>query len=283
MPSNNPTSGSDSHFTRRVFIVAGVTMLVVVLWFLSEILLLVFGSVLVAVMLRALAVPLSRALRIGEGWGLVLAGTCLVAILVAAGVLFGTTLSEQMRSLSEQLAYASSRLGEQLQLGSLTELLKGNPAGSLGMIASRLFAWSSTLLGVLGGILLVVFGGIYLALNPELYRKGFLMLLPPDIQPNIEAVLEDSHEALRRWLGAQVIAMLLVGGMIGLGLSFIGVPSAIALGVIAGVAEFVPTVGPILRRSRLCWWPERKACKVCCGHSVSSSSCSSSRVISSRL
>jgi predicted PurR-regulated permease PerM len=114
------------------------------------------------------------------------------------------------------------------------------------MIASRLFAWSSTLLGVLGGILLVVFGGIYLALNPELYRKGFLKLLPPDIQPNIDAVLEDSHQALRRWLGAQVIAMLLVGGMISIGLTVIGLPSAIALGVIAGLAEFVPTIGPVL-------------------------------------
>jgi predicted PurR-regulated permease PerM len=105
--------------------VAGATTLAIVLWFLSEILLLVFGSVLVAVMLRALAAPLSRGLRIGEGWSLALAGTCLVAVLIAAGALFGTTLSEQMRSLSEQLAYASDKLGEQLQLGSLTDLLKG--------------------------------------------------------------------------------------------------------------------------------------------------------------
>jgi predicted PurR-regulated permease PerM len=71
-------------------------------------------------------------------------------------------------------------------------------------------------------------------------------LVPPAIQPNVSAVLDDAGEALQRWLRGQVLAMLLVGVFTGLGLWLVGVQSAFALGVIAGFAEFVPVIGPIL-------------------------------------
>jgi predicted PurR-regulated permease PerM len=52
---------------------------------------------------------------------------------------------------------------------------------------------------------------------------------------------------LRLWLGAQVIAMLMVGVLIGGGALLIGIPSPFALGLIFGLAEFVPVVGPVAR------------------------------------
>ena len=70
--------------------------------------------------------------------------------------------------------------------------------------------------------------------------------MPPAVQPNVNATLDDSGEALKRWLAGQVIAMLLVGVFTGVGLWLAGVPSAFALGFIAGLAEFVPLIGPIL-------------------------------------
>jgi predicted PurR-regulated permease PerM len=52
--------------------------------------------------------------------------------------------------------------------------------------------------------------------------------------------------ALRLWLLGQLLAMFLVGAMIALGLWALGVPSALALGFIAGMLEFVPFLGPII-------------------------------------
>jgi predicted PurR-regulated permease PerM len=51
--------------------------------------------------------------------------------------------------------------------------------------------------------------------------------------------------ALRLWLVGQLFAMALVGILAGLGLWLLGIPSALALGLIAGLLEFVPVVGPI--------------------------------------
>jgi hypothetical protein len=81
----------------------------------------------------------------------------LLSAVTAAALLFGADLSVQMRGLSEQLSAAVKMLGERLQMASLADLLKGeNPATSIGAIVARVFAWSSTLLGVLAGILLVL-------------------------------------------------------------------------------------------------------------------------------
>jgi predicted PurR-regulated permease PerM len=52
--------------------------------------------------------------------------------------------------------------------------------------------------------------------------------------------------ALRLWLLGQLIEMAIIGVLSGFSVWLIGLPSPIALGVIAGVAEFVPYLGPIL-------------------------------------
>lgn len=237
---------SDATFIKRVFIVAAVALLLTVLWLLRDFLLLVFGAVLIGVVLRSLAQPVGATLRIGERWALVLVGLSLVVALAAALAFFGATLWQQWQGLSTQISVATSKLTEQLGLNTMGDLLKSSdPATSLGAIAARLFAWSSTFVGAVTGAFLVVFGAIYLAANPELYRSGFLKLMPPNLRPRIADALDDAHEALRRWLTAQLVAMLLVGMMVSLGLTVLGLPSALALGLIAGLAEFVPIIGPV--------------------------------------
>jgi predicted PurR-regulated permease PerM len=240
-------STSDLPFLRRVLILVAVGALVIAVWLLSDVLLLLFGSVLLAVTLRALAVPLSTYTGVGERWAVAVVALLLLAALAAFVVLFGADLWNQMRGLTERLSGALKALGDRLEIGSIADLLRGeNPATSIGAIVARVYAWSSTLLGGLTGFVLVLFGGIYLAIDPNLYRAGLMKLVPPAIQPNIGAALDDAGEALRRWLGAQAIAMVLVGALMGIGFWLVGLPSPVALGLIMGLAEFIPVLGPIV-------------------------------------
>jgi predicted PurR-regulated permease PerM len=249
-PMSNPRStaaSADGAFIRRVFIVVGIGALVAAVWTLSDILLMLFGSVLFAVILHAISAPLQRYCGLGPRMALVGAGAGLLAILAAAGLLLGPLLAGQMRSLFSVLPEASRHLASELQLGSLADLLKeGTAASALGNLAARIVAWSSTVAGVLGSAALVLFGGIYLAADPRLYRDGFVKLVPPALQPNVSATLDDAGLALKRWLAGQLIAMLIVGVATSVGLWLVGVPSPFALGFIAGVAEFVPIIGPIV-------------------------------------
>src|SRR5436853_7729800 len=51
---------------------------------------------------------------------------------------------------------------------------------------------------------------------------------------------------LRRWLLRQLIAMLVIGSVTTIVLLLLGVKAAFALGILAGLLEFIPTVGPIV-------------------------------------
>ena len=51
--------------------------------------------------------------------------------------------------------------------------------------------------------------------------------------------------SMRRWLATQLIAMIVIGVVTGGALALLGVQGAIALGIIAGLLEFIPFVGPI--------------------------------------
>lgn len=249
MPSERAAArnSGDRDFVRRLFIVVAVGALIAAVWALSDILLLLFGSILLAVVLHAAAAPLQAHLGLGHRPALALGGLLIVVALGAAGVILGPELVVQMRGLYSALPEAANRLAGELQVGSLSDLLKdGTAASALGGLAARVIAWSATALGVLASLLLVLFGGIYLAINPKLYRDGFIKLMPPSVQPSVAATLDDAGRALRRWLAGQLIAMLLVGVCTGAGLWLAGVPSPFALGLIAGLAEFVPIIGPIV-------------------------------------
>lgn len=249
MPQSAPGSDSvsDLDFVRRVFIVVAVGTLAAAVWMLSDILLLLFAAVLFAVMLHALAGPLQAHLHLGRNLSLLLSGAGIAFALAAAAIYLGPELAAQMRNLFTMLPEAASKLTTYLPFGSVADLVRdGSSVSALSGLASRLIAWSSTVLGALASFALVVFGGIYLAIDPGAYRDGFVKLVPPAIQPNVSATLDDAEEALKRWIAGQIIAMFVVGAFTGFGLWLAGVPSAFALGFIAGLAEFVPIIGPIL-------------------------------------
>jgi predicted PurR-regulated permease PerM len=91
----------------------------------------------------------------------------------------------------------------------------------------------------------MVISAIYLAAQPELYRQGLIKLFPPRLHAQA-AKIDHIGNTLRLWLIGQLIQMVLIGVLSGLAAWIIGLPSAIALGLIAFAAEFVPYLGPII-------------------------------------
>ena len=113
--------------------------------------------------------------------------------------------------------------------------------------ASRyLFPFLTHTVEALGGVLIVVFLSIYLAADPQLYRRGILALIPHRRRVQAAVVMDRVASVLRKWLVTQLIAMLVIGSVTTIVLLILGVKAAFALGVLAGLFEFIPTVGPLL-------------------------------------
>jgi len=116
----------------------------------------------------------------------------------------------------------------------------------LGGASRYLFPFLTNTVAALGGILIIVFLSIYLAADPQLYRRGVLALIPDRRRAQGALVMDRVGIVLRKWLVTQLIAMVVIGAVSTTVLLILGVKAAFALGVLAGLFEFIPTVGPLL-------------------------------------
>jgi predicted PurR-regulated permease PerM len=109
-----------------------------------------------------------------------------------------------------------------------------------------LFPFLSTTVTIVGGFLLLMVLTIYIAAEPEAYRKGLMHLFPHRTRAKAGEVLSAIGTVLRKWLITQLIAMAVIGTVTTVVLLLLDVRAAFALGVIAGLLEFIPTLGPII-------------------------------------
>lgn len=237
----------DAEFVRKILIVIGLIVLALMLWKLSDVLLLAFGAVLVAIILNASADALVRYLRVPERWSLMIAGLIIFVAFVALGILFGTQVRTQFSNVVERLPFAVDNFAKNLGLGAvsddISEMMTNAPAGGL---AARLAGIGGAILNGLGNFLLVVIAGIYIAADPRLYARGLVKLFPKRHHERVEESLDASGQVLRLWLVSQLIAMACVAVLSTTAYWLIGLPSPIGLGLIAGIMDFIPFLGPIL-------------------------------------
>lgn len=109
-----------------------------------------------------------------------------------------------------------------------------------------LFPFLTSTLASLAGLVVILFVAIYVAVDPGTYRRGFLALVPSASRPVASRVLSEMAAMLRRWLVTQLIAMVVIGVVSTIVLLILHVKAPFALGLVAGLLEFVPTIGPIL-------------------------------------
>ncbi|MEO8908880.1 MAG: AI-2E family transporter [Gemmatimonadaceae bacterium] len=98
---------------------------------------------------------------------------------------------------------------------------------------------------VSGAFMLVLFIAAYIGVDPHLYHGGLLEMVPLRERDRAAVTLARLATTLRRWLVTQLIAMLLIGAVTTIFLLVLHVKAALPLGILAGVAKFIPIVGSI--------------------------------------
>jgi predicted PurR-regulated permease PerM len=245
-------NGVSLSYTRRVIVAAAIAasavLLVLAFWAASHMLLLVFGGILLAILIRGLGELFSEYTGIRESWSIWIVLLALVLVLGVGGWYLSAEVSDQFDALGRSLTKMWGELRGQLEKygwGQQVLAVLGDPQISAERVGAlgKLFG---AVLGGVSGLVISVFIGLYVAADPTLYRHGFIRLVPLRYRERAAEILDDLHDTLRWWLMGTLLVMILVGTMTTVGLWLLGIPLALALGLIAFFLEFIPYIGPIL-------------------------------------
>lgn len=256
------TSGTT---TLNLEFVAKATLVVIALWALAslfwlarDLLFIAFFALLVASFLsifveplhehgvkRAIAAPLVLLILVLVVIGLfVLAWPTLRAQFLIIQQQLPPTIDAVQQWFREQVAAVTGSFGGDAQ--DLEEELRTRMGSEVSGLVGGALPLLNTAVGAISGLFLVLFAGLFIAISPRTYMHGMVVLFPRSRRRRMGEVLPRAGAALTQWMKGTAMAMVMVGAMSGIGLWLIGVPAALALGVIAGLLEFIPYIGPAI-------------------------------------
>jgi predicted PurR-regulated permease PerM len=95
-------------------------------------------------------------------------------------------------------------------------------------------------------VILIPILAFFLLKDGARFRRAIVTALPHRDRLRVQGLFEDLNATLAGYIRAQLLACALVGGLCALGFALLGIPYPLLLGVLAGVMEFIPLVGPLL-------------------------------------
>jgi predicted PurR-regulated permease PerM len=239
---------------RPVAVLATVAVIALCLWVFGAIirvLLLLFAGVLFGLFLHgtgawlARKTGLPRRAMVGAFCVALVGGVAVMAWLAAPSV------ATQVDELTSTLPRALERATEPLQRHEWSRSLLER-ARRVDDLVGNTETWSraggvvSTTLGGFGGLFVLLFVGLFTALDPDSYRRGLLHLVPSGRRPRLGEILSRVAHTLQMWMVGKLVSMLVVGIATGVGLALLNIPLALVLALLAAVLTFIPNFGPVL-------------------------------------
>jgi predicted PurR-regulated permease PerM len=225
-----------------------IGLAVLFLWLTIQVDLVIFGGVLFGICLRRVAEALSRLTGLRVGWSLLVAVLLILVFFAGIGWFFSQSIASQIDQLSQRLPAAAEKVGNMISQSSIgkavmqhlnTDNLQTSPTTML----QSFFGVAANIVEVVGGIVVIIFVGLYVAAESQRYASGLVMLVPLARRARAAEILQEAASAMWYWMLGRLVSMTVLGCMVALGLWLLGVPLPVALGFLAGIMIFVPYIG----------------------------------------
>jgi predicted PurR-regulated permease PerM len=247
---------------RTLWLAAGVALASLVLVLLVTqafgAVLLIFLAITLAETIRPLVARLER-LRVPRPVGALLIYLVLVILFVGIGWLVFAPLVAQINDFMRDLPHyfaqaqqwaqnAQQALAGNDPLSAVIDGLAAQLTASLQAATPALLRFPLTLLsgafGILLSVVVIITMSIFWLMSAGKLREFVLGLAPEPRRANGGLVFTDLGRTLGGWVRGTLVAMLLIGTLTALGLWLLGVPHALLLGIVAGLLELIPYLGP---------------------------------------
>lgn len=251
------TTSTTAHRWRLILFAAGVTAAAVLLW---DVIRALGMQLLAAALLMLLALPLCRHLekRMPGGIAAAVSLAMLLVGAVLALMLIVPPVAGQVRALTESLPGLVENLkgylmrftrwleGRGIDLTALRDGVFGRLTEAIGGLVGRAMSMATSVIGNLSKVLLSPLMAFYLLRDRRKIAAGLTLLLPVKYRARgVRAAREMKRESAAFFRG-QLMLSLAVGGMTAAALAVVGVPGWLLLGVLMGVLELVPYIGPVI-------------------------------------
>jgi len=231
---------------------------VYVLWQIKEVLLMVFAAVVLANSLNLLARFLQKRLRLQRSLAVLVSVLCLLAFAIAFVWIIIPPFVQQLQELFVLVPQGLNQLDNWLDsldravspdvrryLPNFDSLLQ-QVMPYVNRLLGSSFAVFSSSLGAALNVLLILVLGLMMLINPLPYRQGFIRLFPSFYRRRVDQILLECEVALGQWIVGALISMTVIAILSTLGLALIGVKVALANGILAGLLNFIPNLGPTI-------------------------------------
>lgn len=255
------TAAPDS---RSPWLAAAALVAVWLLWALRSLAILVAFSVLIAYALEPLVHGIER-VRFGRRALPRQAAAAIVMFAMVIGVAFGVDWAAP-RLLSELSAFMkgvpanAERLlaaahdyarahGADTGVDPALDSIRDTLASGLQNLGGTLVGWAGKMLSGLGqllGLAVLPLLTYYLMAERSDVKASLLGFLPENTHARFHDVLVATDRALHSYVRGQAIVSIIMGTSVGLALALLGLPAALLLGVMVGIAEVLPYVGFVL-------------------------------------
>lgn len=227
-----------------------------------------FGPFLIAGFLYYLMNPLINLLekfKIKRNWGILIAFILLLAVLILAISAIIPRLSSQISNIISNLpqfatdiqretqALLTSDWAEKYHLTQLTEQLHLEPKTvymEIGKYFTNNVTNFSSLISSIGGIAVSAFTIpvilFYLLHDGEKLVPNIQRFFPERFRDEVAELLHQMNQTISTYFSGQFLDMLFVGTLTFIGYLIIQMPYALLLGVVAGILNIVPYLGPWL-------------------------------------
>ncbi|HEY7936865.1 MAG TPA: AI-2E family transporter [Candidatus Limnocylindrales bacterium] len=223
----------------------------------GSVVLLVFLALLIASALSPLVDRLRSVPRIGRGPAILLVYLSFFAAVAGIALLLVPVMASQTSDLAAQLPAVDQRLEAWAHAIRPTELAssvgamisaakaaidRGPFIPAPGQIVSTGLSLAEAIAAVVTVLALVYF---WLTERQRLQRFA-LSFLPAERRGSVREAWNSVELRLGGWVRGQLALMLALGVMTGAAYSLLGLPSGPLLGLIAGLAEVIPFIGPVV-------------------------------------
>jgi predicted PurR-regulated permease PerM len=254
---------SDRDYSRRmiqtVLTVAGVAILIAVLWAAREALMLVYVSALIAMGFSPLVNLIERPRpdngrrRVPRWLAILVIYAAIVGVIVVLGVMIIPPLVAQGVSLWARMPAEFNRLQSfliryKLMTHRVTfeEAVQHAPSGTGGNAVGTVLVAISSLIGGVFGLITILILTFYLLIEASSMFDYLVRFVPAGRRGDVAVAAREAVAKVSAWLRAQFVLAGVMGTFTAVGLGLMGVPYFYVIALIAAVGETIPIVGPVI-------------------------------------